>query len=62
MGEWKVVRPAANGSLELYNLREDIGETRNVAAQNPKALARIEEYLKTARTEPRRQSQPKGEW
>jgi len=62
MGEWKAVRPAPDGPLELYNLKEDIGETRNLAAQNPKALARIEEYLKIARTEPRPQLQPQGEW
>jgi len=63
MGEWKAVRPKPNAPLELYNLKEDIGETKNVAAQNPKVLARIEEYLKTARTEPRPQKdQPRGNW
>ncbi len=62
MGEWKAVRPKPDGPLELYNLKADIAESRDVAAQNPKVLARIEEYLKAARSEPRPQLQPKGEW
>ncbi len=54
MGDWKVVRPAPDAKLELYNLKNDLGETRNVAAENPEVMARIERYLKTARTEPRK--------
>ena len=57
-GDWKAVRPKPNAPLELYNLKEDIGETRDVAAGNPKVMARIEAYLKTARVEPRPQIQP----
>ena len=37
--------------LELYNLKKDIGETKDVAAANPKIVAKIEEILKTCRTE-----------
>jgi arylsulfatase A-like enzyme len=62
MGEWKAVRPKPGAPLELYNLRQDIGETTNVAAQNPKVMERIESYLKTARTEPIKQPEPKSEW
>jgi arylsulfatase A len=58
MGEWKAVRSTPNGPLELYNLKTDRYETTDVAAKNPKVFARIEEYLKTARTEPRPQTQP----
>ena len=61
-GDWKAVRPAPDGPLELYNLREDIAETNNVAARYPKVFARVERYLKTARTPPRHQPQPQGEW
>ena len=57
-GEWKAVRPKAEGALELYNLKDDPGETRDVAGAKPAALARIEAFLKTARTEPRAQTQP----
>jgi arylsulfatase A-like enzyme len=51
MGDWKAVRPQAGAPLELYNLSTDLGEKQNVAAQNPVVLAKIEEYLKAARTE-----------
>src|SRR5262249_58518651 len=58
MGDWKAVRPKADGPLELYNLRSDIGEQNNVAAQNPKVMARIEKYLEIARVQPRPQKEP----
>jgi len=54
VGDWKVVRPKPDAKLELYDLKKDPGETHDVAAENPAIMARIEEYLKTARTEPRR--------
>ncbi|MBM3748284.1 MAG: arylsulfatase [Acidobacteria bacterium] len=51
LGDWKGVRLGLNRPLELYNLRTDIGEKDNVAAQNPAVVHRIEEILRTARTE-----------
>jgi arylsulfatase A-like enzyme len=51
MGAWKAVRNGKDTPLELYNLDEDIGETNNVAADHPEIVEKIEEYLKTARTE-----------
>ncbi|MDX2178009.1 MAG: arylsulfatase [Bryobacteraceae bacterium] len=62
MGDWKAVRPQPNGPLELYNLKSDIGETKNVAAEQPQVMAKIETYLKTARTEPRPQKNPPHDW
>ncbi len=53
MGQWKAVRLRPGAPLELYNLREDIGESTNLAADHPEVIARIEAYLKTARTAPR---------
>jgi arylsulfatase A len=50
MGEWKAVRLGPGEPLELYNLDEDIAEKQNVAAQHPDVIAKIETYLKTART------------
>ena len=35
----------------LFDLSKDIGETQNVAAEHPDGIARIEKYLKSARTE-----------
>jgi arylsulfatase A-like enzyme len=50
MGDWKAVRHGKD-PLELYNLSSDPGESRNVAQQNPNIVAKIEEYLKTARSD-----------
>jgi arylsulfatase A-like enzyme len=49
-GDWKAVRLAPGAPLELYNLGSDLGETNNVAAQNPAVVTKIEAYLKSART------------
>ena len=49
--DWKAVRLAPDRDLELYNLSADISEARNVAAENPEIIARMESYLKGARTE-----------
>ena len=51
MGDWKAVRHELGGPLELYNLKTDLREERDVAAAHPEVVARIEDYLKTARTE-----------
>jgi arylsulfatase A-like enzyme len=58
MADWKAVRPKPNAPLELYNLKSDPTESRNVAAEQKDVLAKIEKYLATARTEPRPQTQP----
>jgi len=47
----KAVRTAPGKPLELYDLAEDIGEKRDIAAGNPEIVAQIEQYLRTARTE-----------
>jgi arylsulfatase A-like enzyme len=51
MGDWKGVRRGLGGAAELYNLRDDLGETKNVAADHPDVVKRIEEILRTARTD-----------
>ena len=50
MGDMKAVRHAPDKPIELYNLRTDIGETRDVASANPGVVRRFEAYLRTART------------
>lgn len=37
-GDWKVVYGYAEGKLELYNLKDDIGEHQNLAEKNPEKL------------------------
>jgi len=51
MGPWKAVRLAKDRALELYNLDTDPREARDVAASQPAIVAKIETYLKTARTD-----------
>ncbi|OHB65470.1 MAG: N-acetylgalactosamine-6-sulfatase [Planctomycetes bacterium RBG_13_50_24] len=54
MGDWKGVRQDVaenpNGPVELYNLKNDIGEKSNVAVRHPGIVAKIEAYMKAART------------
>lgn len=57
-GDWKAVRPKPDGPLELYNLRTDAKEANDLAAREPKALARMAAYLQTARTAPRQLHEP----
>jgi arylsulfatase A-like enzyme len=47
-GRWKGIR---EGSLALYDLKSDIGETNNVAAKHPDIAKRVQDYLATARSE-----------
>jgi arylsulfatase A-like enzyme len=51
MGDWKAVRPQVGEPLELYNLKTDPEEKQNVVNRNAAVAAKIEDYLKTARTE-----------
>jgi arylsulfatase len=50
LGDWKAYRMGGSGEIQLYNLKEDIGEQHDVASQNPEVVSRIEEILKSART------------
>jgi arylsulfatase A-like enzyme len=50
-GNWKGVRHSLTQPLELYNLNTDIGEKTNVAAAHPDIVAKITQFLATARTD-----------
>lgn len=50
-GDWKAIRRAPGRPLDVYDLATDPGERTNVAADHPGVVARVEEYLKTARTD-----------
>jgi arylsulfatase A len=51
MGRWKAVRLKTGAPIELYDLQTDATESQNVAATHADIVAKIETYLKTARTE-----------
>ncbi|MEN1678133.1 MAG: sulfatase-like hydrolase/transferase [Planctomycetota bacterium] len=44
-GDWKLQYRGANGFFELYNLANDIGESNNVAAQNPEIVAQLQRAM-----------------
>ena len=45
------MRDKLGAPLELYDLVKDVGEENNIAASQGDVIARIEAYLRTARTE-----------
>ena len=51
-GRWKGIRERRpDAPLVLYDLQTDLGEQTDVAASHPDIVAKIDAYLKTARTE-----------
>lgn len=40
-GDWKIVQPRDNAPWELYNLADDIGETKDLAQQHPDIVKSI---------------------
>jgi arylsulfatase A len=54
MGRWKAVRLKTGAPLELYDLDADPVEAHDVAASHPDVVAKVETYLKAARTESER--------
>ncbi|UCE41475.1 MAG: arylsulfatase [Candidatus Aminicenantes bacterium] len=50
MGRWKAIRHSPTGPIELYDLETDIGETANIADQNPEIVGKIRAHLEKTRT------------
>lgn len=52
-GEWKAVRynVSKGGRIQLYNLKEDIGETRNLAVDYPEKVKMFDSLMRVSRTE-----------
>lgn len=51
MGRWKGIRLKLKPELELYDLENDIAETKNVAAEHPAIVRKIEQIMVESRTE-----------
>lgn len=49
LGDWKLHQYFEDNDLELYNLREDIGETTNLAKKNPEKAEELLSRLKAWR-------------
>ena len=44
-GDWKLMEFLEDGRLELYNLKDDIGETRNLATTHPEKARELHDKL-----------------
>ena len=51
MGNWKGIRKASVGKIELYDLKKDIAETKDLAADNPKIVVQIAAIMKREHVE-----------
>jgi arylsulfatase len=52
LGDWKGLRrnmQKGNLKIELYNLKDDVGEKQDAADKHPEIVRRIEQIMKTAR-------------
>ena len=50
-GDWKAVRKGAGAPMELYDLKTDRGEQRDLSAQHPEIVAKMEALMTSSRTE-----------
>ncbi|HTT64249.1 MAG TPA: sulfatase [Bryobacteraceae bacterium] len=51
LGDWKLIEFFEDGRQELFNLKEDIGERRNLAQREPRIRARLHDRLRGWRSE-----------
>jgi arylsulfatase A-like enzyme len=51
LGDYKAYRAAADRPVELYNLAEDIGETRDLADSHRDMAAKLTALMASSRTE-----------
>jgi uncharacterized sulfatase len=51
-GKWKAVRLKDESPIELYDLDSDIGETKDIAAEHPEIVRKMETIMKEAYSPP----------
>jgi arylsulfatase A len=51
IGDWKAVLHGVKQPIELYDLKTDLAEARDVAAEHPEVVQQFVDFLKSARTE-----------
>ena len=51
MGKWKAVRHKPSGSIELYDIEQDVGEETDLAVEHPAVVKKIAAVLQSVRTE-----------
>jgi arylsulfatase len=51
MGDWKAIRRIMKGTFELYDLKEDIGESIDVAGDHPEVAEKMRAIMETGRTD-----------
>lgn len=49
--DWKAVRYGLDSDIELYDLRNDVSETKNLANQYPEIISKVENIFRHSRTE-----------
>jgi arylsulfatase A len=49
--DWKAVRNGVNKPMELYDLKADVSEARNIAAKHPELVAKAEALMKASRVD-----------
>ncbi|MCF6313390.1 MAG: sulfatase [Verrucomicrobiales bacterium] len=71
VGDWKLIEFFGDQGVELYNLKEDIGEQNNLAAEHPEKAAKLQGQLASWRKEvgarmptinPKADAKRAGEW
>ena len=50
-GDWKAVRNGPSKPIELYDLKTDLAESRNLASEKSDLIAKAEALMKSMRTE-----------
>jgi arylsulfatase A-like enzyme len=50
-GDWKVVKNGPSAAVELYDLKRDPGEKKDLAAEHPELVSRAAALMKAARTD-----------